>query len=105
MKDRELHIARYEDDATMVTAAVSGQADLVASSETIINQIGKKNPDRAFEPKVLIKTLDLAIGVPKGEPRLMEKLNEWIAANLKNGKLNEIYKKFHGTDLPPELRS
>src|SRR3954470_3280063 len=32
MKERELKIARYDDDATMVTAAVSGQNDCVASS-------------------------------------------------------------------------
>ena len=105
MKDRNLTLARFDDDATMVTAAVSGQADCVATSATIVNQIGVKNPARTFEPKVLIRTFDLAIGVRKGEPRLVEKLNEWISTNLKNGKLNEIYKKFHGSELPQEMRS
>ena len=105
MKDRNLTLARFDDDATMVTAAVSGQADCVATSATIVNQIGVKSPARAFEPKVLIRTFDLAIGVRKGEPRLVEKLNEWISTNLKNGKLNEIYKKFHGSELPQEMRS
>ncbi|MDF2997542.1 MAG: extracellular solute-binding protein family 3 [Xanthobacteraceae bacterium] len=99
------NVARYDDDATMVTAAVTGQADFVATSATIVNQIGVKNPARVFEPKVLITTFDLAIGVKKGEPKLMAKLNEWIAANLKNGKLNEIYKKYHGSDLPPNMRA
>jgi len=105
MKDRNLQLARYDDDATMVTAAVSGQADCIATSDTIINQIGVKNPSRPFEPKILIQNFDLAIGLRKGEPQLMAKLNEWIAANLKNGKLNAIYKKFHGSDLPAEMRS
>jgi len=105
MKDRNLTLARFDDDATMVTAAVSGQADCVATSATIANQVGVKNPSRTFEPKVLIRTFDLAIGVRKGEPRLIEKLNEWISTNLKNGKLNEIYKKFHGSELPQEMRS
>ncbi len=99
------NVARYDDDATMVTAAVSGQADFVATSATIVNQIGVKNPARPFDPKVLITTFDLGIGVKKGEPRLVAKLNEWIAANLKNGKLNEIYKKYHGSDLPANMRS
>ena len=88
----------------MVTAAISGQADCVATSATIVNQIGVKNPNRVFEPKVLIRTFDLAIGLRKGEPALTEKLNEWISTNLKNGKLNDIYKKFHGSELPPEMR-
>jgi polar amino acid transport system substrate-binding protein len=105
MKERELKIARYDDDATMVTAAVSGQNDCVATSATIVNQIGVKNPARLFEPKVTITNFDLAIGVRQGEPRLVEKLNEWITTNLKNGKLNEIYKKFHGSELPETMRS
>jgi polar amino acid transport system substrate-binding protein len=104
-KDGGFNVARYDDDATMVTAAVTGQADFVATSATIVNQIGVKNPARVFEPKVLITTFDLGIGVKKGEPRLVAKLNEWIAANLKNGKLNEIYKKYHGSDLPPNMRA
>ncbi|ACA17539.1 extracellular solute-binding protein family 3 [Methylobacterium sp. 4-46] len=104
MKDRDLRLARYDDDATMVTAAVSGQADCIATSATIVNQIGVKNPSRVYEPKVPITTFDLAMGVRKGEPRFVEKLNAWIETNLKNGKLNAIYKKFHGSELPPELR-
>lgn len=104
MKDRDLRLARYDDDATMVTAAVTGQADFVATSATIVNQIGVKNAARPFEPKVLIRTFDLAIGVRKDEPRLIEKLNAWIETNIKNGKLNAIYKKFHGAELPPEMR-
>lgn len=103
MKDRELTVARFDDDATMVTAAVSGQADCMATSATIVNQVGVKNPARPFEPKVLITTFDLAVGVRKGEPKLVEKLNEWISANLKNGRLNEIYKKYHGSELPAAM--
>ena len=49
MKDKELKIARYDDDATEVTAAVSGQVDCIGSSATIINQIGVKNSSRVFE--------------------------------------------------------
>lgn len=105
MKDRDLRIARYDDDATMVTAAISGQADCLATSATIINQVGVKNPARVFEPKVPITNFDLAIGVRQGEPRMIEKLNEWVTTNLKNGKLNEIYKKFHGSELPEGMRS
>ena len=104
-KEKDFRVARYDDDATMVTAAVTGQADIIATSATIVNQIGQKNPSRVFEPKVPIRNLDLAVGVKQGEPRLIAKLNEWITDNLKNGKLNEIYKKYHGSDLPAEMRS
>jgi len=105
MKDKELKISRYDDDATEVTAAVSGQVDCVGTSATIINQIGVKNPARIFESKIPLATFDLAIGLKKGEQRLMDKLNAWITENVKNGKLNAIYKKFHGVDLPADMRS
>jgi polar amino acid transport system substrate-binding protein len=96
-------VVRYDDDATSVTACLSGQSDIFATSATLINQIGKKDPGKGFEPKFTIATFDLAIGVKKGEPKLLEHLNEWIAVNLKNGKLNDIYKKFHGSPLPAEM--
>lgn len=105
MKDKELKIARYDDDATEVTAAVSGQVDCVGTSATIINQIGVKNPARAFESKIPLATFDLAVGLKKGEARLLDKLNAWIAENIRNGKLNGIYKKFHGVELPLDMRS
>lgn len=103
-RDKGFQVARYDDDATDVTAAVSGQCDLIATSLTIVNQITKKTPDRPFEKKVVLNVFDLAIGVKKGEPQLLARLNEWIDANLKNGKLNAIYKKYHGADLPAQMR-
>lgn len=96
-------IQRYDDDATLVTAAVSGQAYAVATSATLVNQIKKQNPDLAFEPKMTLTVFDLAIGLKKNEPELKEKLDQWIAANLKNGKLNAIYEKYHGEPIPAEI--
>lgn len=104
MKDKQFNIARYDDDATDVTAAVSGQIDCIGTSAPIINQIGVKNPGRVFEPKIPITSFDLAVGLKKGEPQLLEKLNAWIIENTKNGKFNAIYKKFHGVELPPDMR-
>jgi len=96
-------ISRYDDDATLVTAAISGQAGAVATSETLVNQIKTRNEELAFEPKFTITTFDLAIGIRKNEPELKAKLDEWVSANLKNGKLNEIYQKHHGAELPAEM--
>ena len=48
----------------------------------------------------MLDTFKLAVGVKKDETRLVEEVNKWILANLKNGKLDEIYKKFHGNGLP-----
>ena len=104
MKDKQFNVARYDDDATNVTAAVSGQVDCIGSSLPLIIEVGAKNPDRVFESKIPLTIFNLAVGLKKGEPRLLEKLNAWIDENVKNGKLNAIYKKFHGVDLPPDMR-
>ena len=102
-KDRDFKVVRYDDDATMVTAGATGQAEMVATSVALVNAISNKNPQKPWEPKFVIRNFDLAIGIKQGEPRLLAKLNEWVAANLKNGKLNAIYKKYYNVDLPAAM--
>jgi len=87
----------------MVTAGATGQAEMVATSVALVNAISNKNPQKPWEPKFVIRNFDLAIGIKQGEPRLLAKLDEWVAANLKNGKLNAIYKKFYHADLPVSM--
>ena len=95
-----MKIVRYEDDATDAQAFVSGQVDMFSTAEMLVARIDKKNPARQVEIKFVLENFKLAIGVKKGEKRLLEEVNEWVPANLKNGKLDEIYKKYHGNDLP-----
>lgn len=102
-KDKDFRVVRYDDDATMVTAGATGQAEMVATSVALVNQISVKNPQRPWEPKFVIRNFDLAIGIKQGEPRLLAKLNEWVSANLKNGKLSDIYKKYYGVALPASM--
>jgi len=101
--DKGFKVVRYDDDATMVTAGATGQADVVATSVALVNQISAKSPAKPWEPKFVIRNFDLAIGIKQGEPRLLAKLNEWVAANLKNGKLSDIYKKYYGVALPASM--
>ncbi|MBC7468691.1 MAG: transporter substrate-binding domain-containing protein [Ramlibacter sp.] len=102
-KDRDFRVVRYDDDATMVTAGATGQADIVATSVALVNQISSKNPQHPWEPKFVIRNFDLAVGIKQGEPRLLAKLNEWVGVNLKNGKLSDIYKKYYGVALPASM--
>lgn len=101
--DKGFKVVRYDDDATVVAAGATGQAEVVATSVALVNQISAKNPQKPWEPKFVIRNFDLAIGVKQGEPRLLAKLNEWVAANLKNGKLSDTYKKFYGVGLPDSM--
>jgi polar amino acid transport system substrate-binding protein len=96
-------LVRYEDDATEAQAFVSGQVDLFSTAELLLAAIAKRDPNRQPEVKFPIETFKLAIGVKQGEPRLLQTVSDWVKANLKNGKLNAIYKKFHGNNLPDSV--
>lgn len=97
-------VARYDQDATLVAAAVSGQAKMVATSESLVAEMDKKIGKNNFKPMFVLQNFDLAIGVKKGESALLAKVNTWVEANLKNGKLNAIHKKYYGTELPENMR-
>jgi polar amino acid transport system substrate-binding protein len=93
---RDAQIVRYDDDATLITAVTSGQADIVATSPALVKTMRENAPQRDIEVKFVMKGFPLGIGMRKGEPRLQKWINEWIQANTANGQLMAIHKKFHG---------
>lgn len=95
-----MKLVRYEDDATEAQAFLSGQVDIFSTAEMIVPQIDKKNPARQVEVKFVLDNFKLAVGVKKDEKRLLDEVNKWISANLKNGRLNELNKKYFASDLP-----
>ena len=95
-----MKLVRYEDDATEAQAFLSGQVDIFSTAELLVAPIDKKNPARQVEVKFVLDTFKLAVGVKKDEARLLAEVNNWITTNLKNGKLDAIYKKYHGNGLP-----
>jgi len=97
---KAMKLVRYEDDATEAQAFLSGQVDIISTAELLVAPIAKKNPARPLEVKFVLDTFKLAVGVKKDETRLLEEVNKWIAAKLKDGTLSAIYKKHHGNDLP-----
>ena len=101
-KAKGAQLVRYEDDATMALAVASGQVDILATARSLLPAISKKNPARTLEPKITMQTNYLAIGVRKEEPKLLAWLNDWVKANLRNGKLAAIYKQYHGIDIPTQ---
>ena len=72
----------------------------VAILKPLASAIAKQNPSKNLETKFAIKDIPYAIGLRKGEPALEKWLNEWITANLKNGKLPGIYQQWVGSPMP-----
>lgn len=93
-------IVRFDDDATTALAGATGQVDVVALTPMMVQTIMKKNPERQFEIKFVMSNTKLGIGIAQGEPKLVDRVNVWVKANLKNGKLAESYKRNVGFELP-----
>lgn len=96
-------VIRFDDEAASITAAATGQADIVAITPPIIHAIGKRNPEREFEVKFVMQSYRLGVAMRKNEPELKDWVNGWIKTNLKNGKLNEIHLKYAGVPVPNEI--
>jgi polar amino acid transport system substrate-binding protein len=96
---------RFDDDATSITAVVSGQGDIFATAPPLLGAINKKSPGRDMETKIVLSTAMLGIGLDKKSTHLKAWVDDWVRANLKNGKLNDAYEKHHGSPLPENVLS
>jgi polar amino acid transport system substrate-binding protein len=97
-------IVRYEDDSTTATAVLTGQQDYLFAASSVLPVIHERDPNRDIEYKYTAVSFPMGVGLRQNEPQLKEKVNQWVAKNLKNGTLNETYKKyFFGQSLPEEM--
>lgn len=106
MAPKSTSIVRYENDATAMTAVTSGRGNIYSGAPAIIASLNKQleaDGKAPLETKIVMATSQLGIGVAKDNQALLDKMNELVRTNLKNGELNTIYKKYHGADLPDEI--
>jgi len=96
-------VVRFDDEAASITAAATGQTDIVAITPPIIAAIANRNPGREFEVKFVVQSSRLGVAMRKNEHELKQWVNDWIRTNLKNGKLNDIHVKYAGVPIPEEI--
>lgn len=93
-------IVRFEDEATTMTAVISGQVDVVAQATTLLQIINQRNPSRQLEPKLLLANSLFGIGMRRDDAHLKAWLDAWVQRRLKTGELQAIYRKHQGVDVP-----
>lgn len=103
MAPKDAEIVRFEDESTTMTAIVSNQMDIGAVATTLMNVINERNPSKQLEPKLLLQSSLFGIGMRKQEPQLKAWVDAWVRANLKNGKLQAIYKKHQNAEIPADV--
>ena len=92
----DLQVRRFEDNNATISAFVSGQTQLLAASAAVAGAVIQKNPQISAEYKLLLKDSPFFIGINKGEPALLAKVNAIIAALKKDGTLEAMAKNWLG---------
>jgi polar amino acid transport system substrate-binding protein len=110
MQDEELQrhapdavVRRFEDNNGTLAAFLAGQTQMFASGTAVAAAIKQKNPSLNLELKVILSNAPCYVGVPKGEPQLLAKVNQVILEAKKDGTLDQIAQRWLGTsagDLP-----
>ncbi|MBV2179978.1 MAG: transporter substrate-binding domain-containing protein [Castellaniella sp.] len=97
-------IVRYQDDATTNTAVMTGQQQYIVAASSVLPEIKKTSPKTDIGYKYTAVSFPMGVGIRQNEPELKARINQWVETNLKNGKLNAIYKTyFFGQSLPEAM--
>jgi polar amino acid transport system substrate-binding protein len=96
-------IQRYNDYNGVISAFLSGQAQLMVVGNDVGATILAKNPTVKPVEKFQLLTSPSHMGAKKGETRLRDKLNAVIAGMKKDGSLNELSLKWLRQPLPKDF--
>ncbi|MCX7384801.1 MAG: transporter substrate-binding domain-containing protein [Alphaproteobacteria bacterium] len=93
-------ILRFDDDAGVMQALLSGQVDGMVTGSVTSAIIAKQNPDKKLEIKLAIRDNPLTIGVRRGQQDLLNWINTFIFYMKYSGELEALHKKY---DIPYAL--
>jgi len=96
-------IQRYNDYNGVISAFLSGQAQLMVVGNDVGATILAKNPAIKPVEKFQLLTSPSNMAVKKGETGLQKKLNEILAGMKKDGTLNEMAVKWLKQPLPADF--
>lgn len=96
-------IKRFEDNNSTIAAYLAGQTDLIASGNVVMVAISERNPKRIPALKVKLKDSPVYVGVNKGQPELLGKVNEILNAAKADGSLEKASQTRLKQPLPADL--
>lgn len=102
---KDARIMRFDDDASAVQAMLSGQVDALGLSNVVTKEIKKLAPQANYEMKFVLNRQVQGIAMRKDQESLLKWVNGFLETAKSSGELNEIHKKWLGTDLPPLTKS
>ena len=93
-------ILRFGDNAATQASFVSGQVDVIITSNVVAAAMSEANPNLDIATKYISKYGASFIGVKKGQLDLLQWVNVWIMHKKLNGTLNNISLEWLGQPLP-----
>ncbi|KAA0017255.1 transporter substrate-binding domain-containing protein [Salinicola corii] len=96
-------IQRFEDNATTISAFLSGQVDYIATGNVVAAQIAERNAERAPTMVFRIKNSPCYIGLTQDNTVLKTRVNELIEQGKEDGTLESMSQKWFHTALPDDL--
>jgi len=98
-------LVRFDDDATTITALMSGQVDAMCAPYGMYLTLAERYPAKELEPKADVVQQPLGIGLRQNEPELKAWLQDWVKKGAADGSLSTIFEKYMGAklDLTPYL--
>lgn len=92
-------IRRFDDNASVIQALLSGQIQSMADANTVIAEV-EKISDGRFETKFLVAQQRQAMAVRPGQTALADYINPFIENHIADGTLEAMSKKWLGVPLP-----
>lgn len=93
---------RFDDDASALQAMLVGQIDAVGTSSVIAADVQKRFPGK-YKVLYVINEQLMAITMQKERPELLKAMNDFVAANVANGKLNALFEEWIKMPLPKSV--
>ncbi|CAJ0741453.1 ABC transporter glutamine-binding protein GlnH [Ralstonia edaphis] len=96
-------IKRYEDNNATAQSYLIGQVQLVTVGNIVANAVNERTKLRQLDLKFPVEDTPCYVGVAKGEPALLDKVNVIITKLKTDGRLNDLSQRWIKMPLPAKL--
>lgn len=96
-------IKRYEDNNATAQSYLIGQVQLVTVGNIVANAVNERTKLRQLDLKFPVEDTPCYVGVAKGEPALLDKVNAVITKLKTDGRLNDLSQRWIKMPLPAQL--
>lgn len=87
-------IMRFDDDASVQQALITGQADFLGGGLLVPATLNKMNPGKEYESKFILNSLYMGMAVKKGNSDLLQYLNTFVFLTKQSGEIDALTRKY-----------